>query len=75
MCLVPADADKIKALEHLAIDTGRSVSSLMAEAIKDFLIKYSSEDIAHRTRIGNMQSVIPVSFSCKSLVVSFQHAR
>jgi len=37
---VRLDAEMIKALKHLAVDLGRSSSSLMSEAVEDLLKKY-----------------------------------
>ena len=34
------DEDPIKALKHLAVDTGRSLGNLLEEAIRDLLKKY-----------------------------------
>ena len=33
----------IKAIKHLAVDTGRSFSSLVSEAVADLLKKYSKK--------------------------------
>ena len=40
---VRIDADMLKTLKHLAVDTGRSVSSLMGEAVEELLKKYSNK--------------------------------
>jgi len=40
---VRLDAELIKTLKHLAVDTERSVSSLMSEAVEDLLKKYSKK--------------------------------
>jgi len=37
------DEDRIKDLKHLAVDTDRSLGSLLEEAIKDLLKKYKQE--------------------------------
>ena len=37
------DEDRIKALKHLAVDTDKSLGSLLEEAIKDLLEKYEQE--------------------------------
>ena len=37
---VRLDAEIIKALKHLAVDTGRTFNSLVEEAVQDLLKKY-----------------------------------
>lgn len=37
------DEDRIKALKHLAVDTGKSLGQLLEEAIKDLTDKYDSD--------------------------------
>jgi predicted DNA-binding protein len=38
---VRLDEELLRTLKHLAVDTGRSASSLMTEAVEDLLKKYS----------------------------------
>jgi predicted DNA-binding protein len=40
---VRLDPELIKAIKHLAVDTGRSFSSLVSEAGQDLLKKYSKK--------------------------------
>ena len=40
---VRIEEDLLKRLKYLSVDTGRSVSSLMSEAVKDFLDKHSKK--------------------------------
>jgi hypothetical protein len=40
---VRLDVELIKTLKHHGVDTGRSVSSLMSEAVEDLLKKYSKK--------------------------------
>ncbi len=40
---VRLDPELIKAIKHLAVDTGRSFSSLVSEAVQDLLKKYSKK--------------------------------
>ncbi len=40
---VRIDEEVIKSLKHLGVDMGRSVSSLMSEAVVDLLKKYSKK--------------------------------
>ena len=37
------DGDRIKELKHLAVDTDRSLGSLLEEAIQDLLKKYGDK--------------------------------
>jgi predicted DNA-binding protein len=41
---VRLDAEMIKTLKHLAVDTGRSLSALMGEAVEDLLKNYSKKN-------------------------------
>ena len=38
------DADRIKELKHLAVDTNKSLGNLLEEAIRDLLKKYENKD-------------------------------
>jgi len=40
---VRLDAELIKAVKHLAVDTGRSFTSLVQEAVEDLLKKYQKK--------------------------------
>jgi len=40
---VRLDPELIKAIKHLAVDTGRSFSSLVSEAVQDLLKKHSKK--------------------------------
>jgi predicted transcriptional regulator len=37
------DEDRIKALKHLAVDTGKSLGTLLEEAIQDLVKKYGKK--------------------------------
>ncbi len=37
------DADRIKELKHLAVDTDKSLGNLLEEAIKDIVKKYKTQ--------------------------------
>ena len=38
------DADRIKDLKHLSVDTDKSIGDLLAEAIEDLLEKYKKKE-------------------------------
>ena len=40
---VRLDSEMIKAVKHLAVDTGRTFNSLVEEAVEDLLRKYSKK--------------------------------
>jgi len=37
------DADRLKALKHLAVDEDKSIGTLLEEAIEDIVIKYEKK--------------------------------
>jgi predicted transcriptional regulator len=37
------DADRLKALKHLAVDEDKSIGTLLEEAIEDLIVKYEKK--------------------------------